>query len=118
MASRILSDSILTTRNQRSAPRRTGVSRVAARRAMGLCMAITMLLFVYVVEVSTGTTTALDIEQMQMEHRQWQERNQQLEREIAELESPAHVLQFAEAHGMVPRTDMTYLTLPAPVEPQ
>ena len=75
-------------------------------------------LFVYVVEVSTGTTTALDIEQMQMEHRQWQERNQELEREIAGLESPAHVLRFAESNGMVPRTDMTYLTIPALPAPQ
>ena len=118
MASRILSDSLLTTRNQRSPARRNPVSRVAARRAMGLCMAIAMLLFVYVVEVSSGTTTALDIEQMQMEHRQWQERNQALEREIAELESPTHVLAFAEAHGMTPRTDMTYLTIPALPTPQ
>lgn len=118
MASRILSDSILTTRNQRTVPARTAVSRVAARRAMGLCLAIAMLLFVYVAEVSQGTTTAFDIEQMTMEHRQWQESNQELERAIAELESPSHVLRYAEAHGMAPRTDMTYLTIPSATDPR
>lgn len=113
MASRILSDSLLTTRNKRSAATYAGLSRVRARRVMALCAAIGLLLFIYVVEVSEGTTTAFDIEQMQLEHRQWQERNLELEREIAALESPPHVLHYAESRGMVPSTDVIYLRLAA-----
>ena len=113
MASRILSDSLLTTRNRQSPAARAGLSRVRARRVMALCAAIGLLLFIYVVEVSEGTTTAFDIDQMQLEYSQWQESNLELEREIAALESPPHVLRYAASHGMVPTTDVTYLRLQA-----
>lgn len=114
MASRLLSDTILTVRSRRpEIPTLSGLSRAVARRAIALLTVLGLLLFLYLTEVSQVTTTSLDIEQKQLEYHQMQERNQELEREISELESPLHVLRYAEAHGMSPRTEAQYLIIRA-----
>lgn len=114
MASRLLNNTILTVRARRpELPTLSNISRVVARRAIALLTILGVLLFLYLTEVSQVTTTAFDIEQMQLEHHQWLERNQELEREIAELESPQNVLHYAELHGMTPRTDAQYLIIQA-----
>jgi cell division protein FtsL len=70
-----------------------------------------LLLFLYLTEVSQGTSTAFDIETMEVQYQQLQERNQELERELAELESPHHVLEFAAAHGMTPRIEAEHVLI-------
>jgi cell division protein FtsL len=113
MASRLLSDTILVLRARPAAPVMSGMSRVVARRVIAIVTVVHLLLFIYLTEVTQVTTTAFDIEQMEMVYHQWQERNQELEREISELESPQHVLRYAEAHGMTPRTEAEYLIIHA-----
>jgi cell division protein FtsB len=111
MASRLLSDTLITFRNTRQMPVVSEMSRAVAWRVMAIVTLLGILLFLYLAEVSQVTTTAFDIELMQVDYGHWQERNQKLEEEISRLESPQHVLQYAQAHGMAPRTDAQYLTV-------
>ncbi len=112
MASRLLSDTILTFRPRRpTLPTMSGVSRSAARGAIAILTVLGVLLFLYLAEVSQGSTTAFDIETMQVDYHQLQERNQEVERQIAELESPQHVLRYAQAHGMEARTQAEYVQI-------
>jgi cell division protein FtsL len=113
MASRLLSDTLITFRNTRQMPTVSALPRAVAWRVMAVVTLVGILMFLYLAEVSQVTTTTFDIELMQVEYQQWQERNQKLEEEISQLESPQHVLRYAEAHGMVPRTDAQYLTIQA-----
>lgn len=113
MASRLLSETLLTLRPRPKMPALSGISRAVARRVMVALTLLGLLTFLYLAEVSQGTTTTFDIQQMEVEYHQWQERNQALEAEIAELESPQHVLRYAEAHGMQSRTTAEYLRLEA-----
>ncbi len=113
MASRLLSDTLITFRNTRQMPVVSEMSRAVAWRVMAIVTLLGILLFLYLAEVSQVTTTAFDIELMQVEYHQWQERNQALEQEISGLESPQHVFQYAEAHGMTPRVEAEYLTIQA-----
>ncbi len=118
MASRLLSDSILTLRPRRpTLPTMSGVSRSAARSMIVILTVIGILLFLYLAEVSQGSTTAFDIQGMEVRYHQLQERNRELERQIAELESPRHVLRYAAAHGMEPRTEAEYLLIQPKTEP-
>lgn len=112
MASRLVSDTLVTLRphNRRSPlPSLSPVSRSLARLALLALTLIGLFMFIYLMEVSGNNTTAFDIEGQQMEYQAWVERNQLLERQIAELESPTHVLEYAEEHGMTPRTDAQYI---------
>ncbi|MBA3530729.1 MAG: hypothetical protein H0T73_02255 [Ardenticatenales bacterium] len=111
MSSRLLSETLLTFRPRPEIPIFSGVSRAVARRVMVVLTLLGLLLFLYLAEVSQGTTTAFDIEQMEMEFHQLQERNQALEAQIAARESPTHVMRYAEANGMTPRTTAEYLVL-------
>ncbi len=111
MASRLLSDTILIFRPRPNLPVVSGGARVAARRAIALFTVLQLFLFLYLAEVSQGTTTTFDIAGMEQEYHQWQERNQELEREIAALESPQNVLRYAEAHGMMARPEAEYLII-------
>ncbi|MDQ4078513.1 MAG: hypothetical protein M3220_20010 [Chloroflexota bacterium] len=116
MASRLMSDTILTLRPRRpTIPAMSMVSRAAARGVLVILTVLGMLLFLYLAEVSQGTTTAFDIDLMKVKYHQLQEQNQELERQIAELESPEHVLRYAEAQGMTARTEAEYVLIkPAP----
>lgn len=112
MASRFLNNTLLTNRPRRfQLPTLSGLSRVVARRVILLLTALALLLFLYLTEVSQVTTTVFDIERLEVEYGQLQEQNQELEREIAELESPEHVLRYAEEHGLVPRTEVEYIVV-------
>ena len=112
MASRLLSDTILTLRPRVAVPTMRASSRVTMRRLLAILTLLVAFLFLYLAQVSQGTTTAFDIQDMETQYHDWQEQNQELEREIAELESPQHVLEFAQARGMTPRTDAEYLSIP------
>lgn len=112
MASRLLSDTILEFRPRRpSLPSMSGLSRSAARAMIVILAVLGTLLFLYLAEVSQGTTTAFDIENLERRYHHLQERNQEMERQIAELESPAHVLKFADTHSMTPRTEVEYVLI-------
>lgn len=111
MASRLVSETLVTLRSRGEMPTVSGISRAAAQRAMIAMTIAGFLLFFYLVEVSQGTTTVFDIEALQVELLQMQERNQELERQIAELESPGHVMEYVGRHGMGPRTGAEYLIL-------
>lgn len=113
MTSRLLSDTLMTFRNTRQMPMVSALPRAVAWRVMAVVTLVGILMFLYLAEVSQVTTTTFDIELMQVDYQQWQERNQKLEEEISQLESPQHVLRYAEAHGMVARTDAQYLTIQA-----
>ena len=110
MASRFLNDTFLTDRTPHfvlspfSSP-----SRTIAGLVIILLAVLGLFIFVYLTEVTQVTTTRFDIEQMKIEYNQLEKSNRELERQMAELESPEHVLQYAESHGMVPRTDRQYI---------
>jgi cell division protein FtsB len=112
MASRFLNNTLLTNRPRSfQLPTLSGLSRVVARRVIVLLTVLAILLFLYLTEVSQVTTTVFDIERLKLEYGQLQEQNQELEREIAELESPVHVLRYAEKHRLVPRTEVEYIVV-------
>lgn len=113
MTSRLLNDTLLTVRTRRLVLSPfSGMSRTIARAVIALLTVLGLFLFIYLTEVTQVTTTAFDIEQMKLEYHQLQELNQQLEREIAEIESPERILHYAKSHGMVPRTDREYIFIP------
>ncbi|GEM_PF-5917827 len=101
--SRLMNQSILRVRGTArtlSAPQiMTGP---VARRALLLLSLIGLILFLYLAEISQMNTTAFDIQALERRYRQLQETNRELERQIAELESPARVLEFARENGFVP----------------
>lgn len=110
MASRFLNDTLLTDRTPHFVLSPfSGLSRTIAALVIILLTVLALFIFVYLTEVTQVTTTRFDIEQMKIEYNQLQKSNRELERKMAELESPEHVLQYAESHGMVPRTDREYI---------
>ncbi len=110
MASRLRNDTLLTGRTPYSILSSfTRRSRTIASLVIIFLTVLALFIFVYLTEVTQVTTTRFDIEQMRVEYDQLQKSNRELERKIAKLESPEHVLQYAESHRMVPRTDRQYL---------
>ena len=112
MASRYLSNTILTARPQRPRlPSMSRLSRATARTAIIIMTLVGALLFLYLAQASQGALTEFDIAMLQGEYEQLLLVNQELERQIAEAESPHRILDFATANGMVPRTDVSYITI-------
>lgn len=110
MASRLLKETLLTERTRRFVLSPfVGLSRTMASLVMIFLTVLGLFIFVYLTEVTQVTTTRFDIEEMRIRYDQLQKTNRELEREIAELESPEHVLQYAESHRMVLRTDRLYI---------
>ncbi|MGB0386991.1 MAG: septum formation initiator family protein [Ardenticatenaceae bacterium] len=112
MTSRLLNDTLLTIRTRRLVLSPfSGMSRTIARVVIALLTVIGLFVFVYLSEVTQVTTTTFDIEQMKLDYHQLQEQNHELEREIAELESPPHVLRYVREHGMIQKMDREYIWL-------
>lgn len=109
-------ESVWRVQQTRPARRLGTFSGETAQRALLLLVLIGVLLFLYLAQVSQVATTQFDIEKLEREYIQLQEANRELEREIAELESPEHVLQFARENGYVPVYDAEYLLLNADAE--
>lgn len=110
MASRLLNDTLLTDRTSYFVfSAFTGRSRAIASLVIILSTVLALFIFVYLTEVTQVTTTRFDIEQMRVDYDQLQKSNRELERKIARVESPEHILQYAESHRMVPRIDRQYL---------
>ncbi|KPL87207.1 MAG: hypothetical protein D6802_05405 [Ardenticatenia bacterium] len=111
--SRLMRESVWRVQQTRPVRRLSAFSGETAQRALLLVVLIGILLFLYLAQVSQVATTQFDIEKMEREYIQLQEANRELERQIAELESPEHVLQFARENGYVPVYEAEYLVLPA-----
>nr|WP_290667576.1 septum formation initiator family protein [Ardenticatena sp.] len=120
--SRLMRESFWRVQRTRPVRRLNLLSGEIAQRALLLLVLIGILLFLYLAQVSQVAITQFDIEKMEREYIQLQEANRELEREIAELESPAHVLQFARENGYVPVYEADYLSIepetPAPEDGQ
>ena len=110
MTSQPLDDTLLTEHTRRFVfSPFIKLSRTMATLVIVLLTVLGLFIFVYLTEVTQVTTTRFDIEGMRIKYDQLQKTNRELEREIAGLESPEHVLQYAESHGMIPRTDRLYI---------
>lgn len=110
MASHFVNDTLLTNRTSAFVLFPFAASsRTIAGLVIILLTVLGLFIFVYLTEITQVTTTRFDIEQIKFEYNQLQKSNRELERKIAELESPEHILQYAESHGMVPRTDRQYI---------
>ncbi len=102
---RLMDQSVLHVRKTKAPAGTQVMSGTTARRAVVLLVLIGLILFLYLAEISQLNTTAFDIQELERQYQQLQEANRELERQIAELESPAHVLEFARQNGFVPVYD-------------
>ncbi len=102
---RLMDQSVLHVRKAKPAAESQVMTGTTARRAVVLLVLIGLILFLYLAEISQLNTTAFDIQELERQYRQLQEANRELERQIAELESPAYVLEFARQNGFVPVYD-------------
>lgn len=109
--SRLLNESVITVRAPQNVPQLQFMTRDLIRRALVLLVLIGLILFLRLAEVSQVSTTEFDIEKFNREYHQLQETNRELEREIAELESPDHVMEFAQEHGFEPAYDADYVII-------
>lgn len=109
--SRLLNESVITVRAPQNVPQLQFMTRELIQRALVLLVLIGLILFLHLAEVSQVSTTEFDIEKLNREYHQLQETNRELEREIAALESPAHVMEFAEEHGFEPAYDADYVVI-------
>lgn len=109
--SRLLNESVITVRAPQNVPQLQFMTRDLIQRALVLLVLIGLILFLRLAEVSQVSTTEFDIEKLDREYHQLQETNRELEREIAELESPAHVMEFAEEQGFEPAYDADYVII-------
>lgn len=109
--SRLLNESVIRVRASERVPRLHFMTRDTVRRALTLLVLIGLILFLHLSEVSQVNTTSFDIEKLEREYQQLQETNRELEREIAELESPAHVMEFARQNGYEPAYDADYVVI-------
>lgn len=109
--SRLLKESVITVRAPQNVPQLQFMTRDLIQRALVLLVLIGLILFLRLAEVSQVSTTEFDIEKLDREYHQLQETNRELEREIAELESPANVMEFAHEHGFEPAYDADYVII-------
>ncbi|MCB0075815.1 MAG: hypothetical protein KDD73_00245 [Anaerolineales bacterium] len=117
MASRYLNNTLVSVRPRRPRlPGMSALSRSSARAAIAIITLIGALLFLYLAQASHGALTAYDIDALEREYNELRIANQELERRIAESEGPQHVLQFAEANGMVERSDVLFVAIPIEVD--
>lgn len=107
---RLLTEHIFPLRPPRSLPKVSLITRDMARRGLVLLTLIGLILFLYLAEISQVSTTEIEIEDLRQKYTHLQEQNQELEREIAELESPFRVLEYANKSGLRPSAP-TYLDL-------
>ncbi|MDQ7028335.1 MAG: septum formation initiator family protein [Ardenticatenia bacterium] len=97
-----MNQSVLRVRGTKVLPPTQIMTGPTAQRALILLFLIGLILFLYLAEVSQMNTTAFDIQALERRYRQLQEANRELERQIAELESPTRVLEFARQNGFTP----------------
>lgn len=109
--SRLLNESVITVRAPQSVPQLQVMTRDLIQRALVLLVLIGLILFLRLAEVSQVSTTEFDIEKLEREYHQLQETNRELEREIAELESPDRVMEFARQNGFEPAYDADYVII-------
>jgi cell division protein FtsB len=109
--SKLFTTHVFPLRPPRTLPQVNFITRDMARRGLILLTLIGLLLFLYLAEISQVSTTAIDIEALQREYLHLQEENQELERQIAALESPETVLNYVAQHEMKPVSEPVYLDL-------
>lgn len=102
---RLMDQSVLHVRKVEAPSGLQVMTSATAKRAVVLLVLIGLILFLYLAEVSQLNTTAFEIQDLERQYQQLQEANRELEREIAELESPTHVLEFARQNGFTPVYD-------------
>ncbi len=115
---KLLTQHIFPLRPVPALPKVSLVTRDAARRALVLLTLIGLILFLYLAEISQLTTTEIEISNLRQTYVNLQEQNQELEREIAELEGPKGILDYAAAQGLKPPTQPTYLDLRPVANPE
>ncbi|HBY97780.1 MAG: kinetochore protein SPC24 [Ardenticatenaceae bacterium] len=99
---KLFTEHVFPLRPVRSLPRVSLITRDMARRGLLLLTLIGLILFLYLAEISQVSTTEIEIENLRQTYTNLQEQNQELEREIAELEGPARVLNDATKNGLRP----------------
>lgn len=109
--SKLFTEHIFPLRPSRAVPQVSVITRDMARRGLVLLTLISLILFLYLAEISQVSTTAIDIEALRREYHHLQEENQELERQIAALEGPEVTLRHADSWQMKPATEPVYLDL-------
>lgn len=102
---------VVPLRAPRHLPKVSLITRDMARRALVLLTLIGLILFLYLAEISQVSTTEIEIENLRQMYTNLEEQNQELEREIAELESPLRVVDHANKSGLKPGSVPLYLDL-------
>jgi hypothetical protein len=73
------------------------------------------MLLLYSMQLGSVTTSGYDLQRLQAERKEWQQRNGQLELELAKFQSLAWVeVEAVRRLGMQRASRVTYLELPAP----
>jgi cell division protein FtsL len=98
------------------APNRPDLRVVPPRRATGSVVIAAVVLVFGVLLATAALNTMLvsgqrDLDRIEAEIREADQRNQALAVEVAQLESPERIVEAAEAQGMVVPTDPTWLTI-------
>lgn len=109
--SRLLNESVIRVRAGQSWPRLQLMTRDLVRRTLILLVLIGLILFLHLAEVSQVNTTSFDIQELELQYQQLQDTNRELEREIAELESPKHVLEYARRNGFQPTYNADHIVI-------
>lgn len=97
------------------APARPDLRVVPARRPTG-AIVVASLVVVFAVLLATAALNTMlvsgqrDLDRIEAEIREGQQRNQALALEVAEMESPAHIMEAAERQGMVEPDEVIWLT--------
>jgi len=108
---KLLTEYLLPLRPPRRLPKVSLITRDVARRGLVLLTLIGLILFLYLAEISQVSTTEIEISNLRQTYTHLQEQNQELEREISELEGPSRILDYAAMNGLEPAGEPTYLDL-------